>query len=178
LAGANETACDSQDDVEHIETEIESQESSAPTEKGLSRTLRTLLTPKEDTQNFGANSVHKLTSVAHDGTGADKQELSNCGANSTPLSTQSSSEVTNSNKRIEGKEMGEKCVNKTIVEDSLATPSCPSMPTQRYQSDTKTNQSKGKGKVLKRKQNKGSAPITVILALMAPTRVKATATNV
>lgn len=113
MAGANETTCDSQDDVEHIETEIESQEiesqeSSAPTEKGLSRTLRTLLTPKEDTLNFGANTVHKLTSVGHDGTGADKQELSNCGANSTPLSTQSSSEVTNSNKRIEGKEMGVK----------------------------------------------------------------------
>lgn len=72
MSGANETTCDSQDDVEHIETEIESQESSAPTEKGLSRTLRTLLTPKEDTLNFGANTVHKLTSVAHDGTGTDK----------------------------------------------------------------------------------------------------------
>ncbi|KAG5625031.1 hypothetical protein H5410_010249 [Solanum commersonii] len=60
----------------------------------------------------------------------------------------------------------------------MATPRCPSMPSQRYQSDTKTNQSKGKGKVLKRKQNKGSAPITVILALMAPTRVNATTTNV
>uniref|UniRef100_M1DFZ8 Uncharacterized protein n=1 Tax=Solanum tuberosum TaxID=4113 RepID=M1DFZ8_SOLTU len=176
LAGANETTCDSQDDVEHIETEIESQESSAPNEKGLSHSLRTLLTPKEDTLNFGANTVHKLTSVGHDGTGADKQELSNCGANSTPLSTQSSSEVTNSNKRIGGKKIGVKCENKTIVEDSIATPRCPSMPTQHYRSDSKTNQ--GKGKVLKRKQNKGSAPITVILALMAPTRVKPTATNV
>lgn len=176
LGRANETTCDSQDDEEHIETEIESQESSAPTEKGLSHSFRTLLTPKEDTLNFGANTVHKPTSVGHDGTGADKQELSSCGANFTPLSTQSSSEVTGSNKRIGGKEIGVKCVHKTIVEDSRATRRCPSMPTQPYRSETKTNQSKGK--VLKRKQNKGSAPINVILALMAPTRVKATETNV
>lgn len=171
LAGKNETTCDSQDDVEHNETEIESQESSAPTEKGLSRNLMTSLTPtKDDTVNLGANTVYKPTSVGHDDNGADKQELANCGAYSTTVSTQSSSEVTNSNKRIGGKEVGVKCINKAIVEDSMATPRCPSMPSQCDWSNTKTNQDKGKDKVLKRKQNEGSAPITVVLALMAPTK--------
>lgn len=157
LAGGYETACDSQDDVEHIEIQIKSQESSAPTEKGLSRSVMKLRTS---------------TSVGHDGTGADEQEPANCGANSTPLSTQSSLEVTNSNKRIGGKEVGVKSVNKTFIEDLMATPRCPNMPTQSYRSDTKTNQdkSKGKDKVLKRKQKEGSTPITVVLALMAPTK--------
>ncbi|KAJ8526806.1 hypothetical protein K7X08_029283 [Anisodus acutangulus] len=149
------TTCDSQNNVERLETKTKSQESSAPTEKGLSRNLKALLTPpKEDPVNF------------------DEQELAYCGANSTALSTQSTSEVTNSNKQIGGKERV-KCINKTIVEDLMATSRCP-MSSQCYQSDTKTNQDKGKGKgkdeILKRNQNEGSALITVVLALMAPTK--------
>ncbi|KAK4338287.1 hypothetical protein RND71_042774 [Anisodus tanguticus] len=65
------TTCDSQNDVERLETKTKSQENSAPTEKGLSRNLKALLTPpKEDPVNF------------------DEQELASCGANSTALCTQ------------------------------------------------------------------------------------------
>lgn len=52
LAGENETH-HFQDNAEHIETVIEYPKSSAPSEKGLTHNLMTLLTPtKDDTLKF------------------------------------------------------------------------------------------------------------------------------
>lgn len=46
------------------------------------------------------------------------------------------------------------------------------MTSKSYQSDIKSHQDKGKGEgeVSKRKQSEESAPISVVLALMAPTK--------
>ncbi|XP_075099775.1 uncharacterized protein LOC107801998 [Nicotiana tabacum] len=83
-------------------------------------------------------------------------------------------------------------MNNNVMPDSRATLRCPSMTSKSYQSDIKSHQnkgkSKGKGVAPKRKQSEKSAPITVILALTAPTkcqcrpgqtysRTKATAKN-
>lgn len=64
------------------------------------------------------------------------------------------------------------CMNKNVIQDPMATLRCPSMTSKSYQSDIKSHQDKGKGEgeVSKRKQSEESAPISVVLALMAPTK--------
>ncbi|XP_019227168.1 PREDICTED: uncharacterized protein LOC109208502 isoform X2 [Nicotiana attenuata] len=86
------------------------------------------------------------------------------------------------------------CMNKNVMQDPMATLRCPSTTSKSYQSDIKSHQNKGKSKgkgkgvAPKRKQSEESAPINVVLALMAPTkcqrrpgqiysRTKATAKN-